>query len=131
MIKIDGKDGKANGLTMCGALSGGLAGFSMVHGWRELPFKFWSEGMKPDGWLGKIIDNPSVSPEEKVHAYYDHCKPLAYGAYYQIVARFKERFGTTDCFYLQNPYAEPVSNECFRNYGNVLLAMVRAIRQGK
>jgi hypothetical protein len=52
------ENGKANGLTICGALSGGLAGFSMVHGWRELPFKFWSEGMKPDGWLGEIIDNP-------------------------------------------------------------------------
>jgi hypothetical protein len=115
------RNGEVYGLTICGALSGGLAGFSMVHGPKELPYKFWSEGMKPDGWLARIIDNPSISPEEKVRIYYDHCGQLKYGAYFEIVTRFKERFGTTDCFYLEKPYGDPISRECFKNCGEVII----------
>jgi len=43
---------------------------------KELPYSFWTEGMKPDGWLKEILDNPDISPEEKVRIYYDRGKPL-------------------------------------------------------
>ena len=77
--------------------------------------------MKSDGWITKMVDNPSISPEEKAYAFIKACEGKGYGAYYQIVARFKERFGATDCFDLQKPYADPVSRECFRNCAKVVI----------
>jgi len=114
------EDGKSFGITACGALSGALAAFSMVHGWRELPYKFWAEGMKPGNWLAEAMDDPAISPEEKVRLYYERCKLLGYGGYYQIVLRFKEHFGTTDCFGLEKPFGDPVSRVCFKNCGKVI-----------
>jgi hypothetical protein len=114
------KKGKAYGITACGALSGALAAFSMVHGWRKIPYKFWVDGMKPDGFLGKVIDDPAVSSEEKVRIYNDRCEQLGYGAYYQIVERFRKHFGTTDCFEFEKPYGNPVSRECFKNCARVI-----------
>lgn len=40
-----------NDTDMCGALSGGLADFGMVHGWKDFPYKLWIEGMKSYGWV--------------------------------------------------------------------------------
>ena len=122
-------NGKAYGITVCGALSGALAAFSMVHGCKELPYKFWVDGMKPDGFLGKVIDDPAVSPEEKVRICSGRCDQIGYGAYYQIVERFRKRFGTTDCFELEKPYADPVSRECFRNCAKVVIWTAGMIAQ--
>jgi len=115
------ENGKDSGITTCGALSGALAAFSMVHGTRELPFKFWAEGMKPDGWVTRMVDNPSISPEEKAYAFMKGCEEMRYGAYYQIVTRFKEHFGTTDCFDLMKPYGDPITRECFRNCDKIVI----------
>jgi hypothetical protein len=112
---------KGYGITVCGALSGALAAFSMVYGWRELPYKFWVDGMKPDGFLGKVIDDRTVSPEKKARIYSEMCEPIGYGVYYQIVNRFRKHFGTTDCFDLQKPYGDPVSRECFGNCARVVV----------
>jgi len=113
------EDGKAYGITVCGALSGGLASFSLINGFKDLPFNFWTEGMKSNGFLGKIIDNPEVSPKEKIQLYYEKCEPL-YGAYYQMVYRFKEHFGTTDCLDFEKPFADPISTKCFRNCAKII-----------
>ena len=115
------ENGKGFGVTVCGALSGALTAFSMVHGCKELPFKFWVEGMKPDGFLSRKIDNPATLPEEKIDDYIDKSEQLGYGAYYQIVARFKEHFGTTDCFDLQKPYGDSITRECFRNCAKIVI----------
>ena len=115
------EEGKSFGVTVCGALSGALAAFSMVHGIKELPSKFWTEGMKPDGWITKMIDNPSISSEEKTYAFIKGCEGIGYGAYYQIVARFKEHFGATDCFDLVKPYGSPITRECFRNCAKIVI----------
>ncbi len=112
------EDGKAFGITVCGALSGALAGFALING-QELPFNFWIEGMQPDGFLGKVINDPEVSPEEKVEIYYEKIGSL-YGAYYQMVLNFKEHFGTTDCFELEKPHKDPISIACFRNCARVV-----------
>lgn len=45
------ENNKGYGATMCGALSGGLAAFGMVHGWKDFPYKLWIEGMKSYGWV--------------------------------------------------------------------------------
>ena len=113
------EDGKAFGITVCGALSGALAGFALINGIKELPFNFWVEGMQPDGFLGKVINDPEVSPEEKVELYYEKIGSL-YGAYYQMVLNFKEHFGTTDCFELEKPHKDPISIACFRNCARVV-----------
>lgn len=115
------EDGKGFGITVCGALSGALTAFSMVHGCKELPFRFWVEGMKPGGFLSKKIDNPTIPPEEKARDYIDKCERGGYGAYYQIVARFKEHFGTTDCFDLQKPHGDSITRECFRNCARIVI----------
>ncbi|WP_299979979.1 hypothetical protein [Desulfobacula sp.] len=59
--------------------------------------------MQPDGFLGKVMNDPAVSPEQKVKLYYEKCGSL-YGAYYRMVLNFKEHFGTTDCFELEKPH---------------------------
>jgi len=115
------ENGKGFGVTTCGALTGALTAFSMVHGCKDLPYKFWVEGMKPNGFLGSKIDNPAVPPEEKIDDYRVHCEQLGYGAYYQIVARFKEHFGTTDCLDLVKPYGAPITKECFRNCARIVI----------
>lgn len=114
------ENGRGYGLTICGALAGALAAFSLIHGPKELPYSFWTEGMKPDGWLKEILDNPDISPEEKVRIYYDRGKPL-FSPTQQIVRSFKEHFGATDCLYLEEPYGDPISRECFRNCGKVII----------
>ena len=114
-------NGRGFGITACGALSGALAAFSMLYGRKQFPSKFWVEGMKPGGWLAKVIDDPAISPEEKVLLYYEHSKQSGYGGYHQIVLRFKEHFGTTDCFDLEKSYGDPVSRACFRNCNEVVI----------
>lgn len=102
------------GITACGALSSALASFAMVHGFKPerqgIFANFWEVAYK------KIITNPNMTAEEKVRKYVDMLQLGGYGAYYQIVVRFKERLGSVDCFELRKPYCsgDPVSRECFK-----------------
>jgi len=109
------------GATMCGALSGAIAGFGMVHGWREFPYKFWTEGLRPDGWITRMLENPKVTRKDKVRSFLEHCKPLGYGGYYQIASRFKEHFGTTNCLDLVRPYGDYVNRDCFKSCHKIII----------
>ena len=113
--------GKSYGATMCGALSGGIAAFGMVHGWREFPYRFWTEGMKSGGWISDMMEDSKVTKNDKARAFIEHCKPLGYGGYYQIAARFKEHYGTTDCLDLVRPYGEYVNKDCFKNCHKIII----------
>ena len=110
------ENGCAFGFNTCGTLAGALASFAMVHGARYSP-------KGPDfpggGWermYKEIMTNPALSPEKKVRMYLDRLKLIGCGAYYQIVARFKARMGTTDCLRLREPYCkgDPLSREAFK-----------------
>jgi hypothetical protein len=115
------ENGRGYGCTMCGALAGGLAAFSMVHGWKEFPYKFWTEGMKSDGWISTMLEDPGVTLKDKAIAFIDHAKPLGYGGYYQIVSRFKVQFGTTDCLDLVRPYGDYMTREGFKNCHKIII----------
>ena len=115
------ENGRGYGCTMCGALAGGLAAFGMVHGWKEFPYKFWAEGMKSDGWISTMLEDPGVTPKDKAVAFIDHCKPLGYGGYYQIASRFKAQFGTTHCLDLVRPYGDYVAKEVFKNCHKIII----------
>ena len=116
------ENGKGYGATMCGAIGGGLAAFGMVHGWKEFPYRFWTEGMKSDGWIFTMLEDPEVTPKDKAVAFIEHCRPLGYGGYYQIVSRFKEHFGTTHCMDLVRPYGgEYVTREVFKNCHKIII----------
>ena len=113
--------GRGFGITLCGALSGAIASFGMVHGCREIPYKIWTEGMKPDGWLNNLMNDPEATPNEKARSFVKHSESYGYGGYYQITARFKEHFGTTHCIDLVKPYGHYVTEECFRNCHKIII----------
>ncbi len=106
-----------SGINNCGALSGALASFAMVHGVR-----YGTQGMlspNDGGWeqiYKNIMANPDLSAEDKVRRYLDRLKRIGAGAYYQIVARFKKAMGTTDCLALRKPYCggNPLSPRAFK-----------------
>lgn len=115
------KNGQGTGVTVCGALSSALAAFGMVHGEKNLPYHFWTDGLKKDGWLTKILDDPTLSEEEKLRVFNEKLTEIkSYRAYREIVARFHARFGTTECLELQKPYGTSVSRECFRNCARIV-----------
>ena len=104
------------GVTTCGTLLGALASFAMVHGviyGREGP-RFPGGGW--DDTYKKIMTNPDLSVEAKVRAYLDKLKAIGGGAYYQIVTRFKDRLGATDCITLRRPSlgGDPLSKGAFQ-----------------
>ena len=113
-------DGRRAGVTVCGALTSALVAFGMLFSERDLPYGLW-EIARPGGWLGEILDDPNVPVAEKVRVFNDESDKGAYGAHQHIALRFYEHFGTTDCYDLQKPFGNPVSRDCFRNCGRVLI----------
>ncbi|NPA15408.1 MAG: C_GCAxxG_C_C family protein [Deferribacteres bacterium] len=109
------------GITVCGALSGALAAFNLITASVDLlPYEFWTEGMKEGGWIKRMIDE-GWPLEKKIEAYIKACEKYGYGAHYEMVKRFYERFGTTDCLELEQMVGDPVSYECFKNCAKVVI----------
>jgi len=110
------ENGIGFGLNTCGAVTGALASFALVHGLRYnadgpiLPGGGW-ENMYKD-----IMINPALPAEEKLHKYADELNSIGCGAYYQIVVRFKSCMGSTDCLALRRPYhgGDPLSKKAFK-----------------
>ena len=97
------KDGHVFGLTICGALSGAIASFSMVHGFGygpDFPGTFWEDTYK------SLMSSPNFSAKERTFKFMDILKDVGYFVYLQIVTRFQARLGTTDCFELRKPYCK-------------------------
>jgi hypothetical protein len=115
------EDGKGYGIPACGALCGGVAAFFMIKGKKEYPFPFWTEGMKPDGWITTAMNDKQSTPKSLAHEFLDHTKPLGYGGSYQIVSRFKEHFGHTDCMDLVKPYGHNITHDCFKNCHKMII----------
>ncbi len=108
------------GINVCGALSGALSAFNVVMASPDmLPYSFWTEGMKENGWITRLLKERR-SPQEKVKAYLQMCEKYGYGAHHEMVRRFYKRFGTTDCYDLCRPFKDPVSRECFKNCAKVV-----------
>lgn len=117
----DGRRQRGHGITACGALSGALAAFAMVFGQKEYPFPFWTEGMKPNGWITRVMNDPNSTPKTMAESFIDHARPLGYGGYFHIVSRFKEHFGTTDCLDLVKPFGHYVTHQCFKNCHKIII----------
>ena len=107
------EDGHGFSITTCGALSGALASFALIHGFQyglDFPGNFGRDIYQ------EIMTNPDLCAKEKTEQFMDKLNSSGYGAYYQIVARFRARLGTTDCFELRKPYCkgDPLSKEAFK-----------------
>ncbi len=116
------------GVTICGALAGALAAFNIIVGSPNLlPYEFWTEGMKDNGWIRRMLDE-EWSLEDKIETYVKACEKYGYGAHYEIVKRFYQRFGTTDCLDLEKSVGDPVSYECFKNCAKVVIWTASMVR---
>ncbi len=114
-------EGRGYGITACGALNGALAAFAMVFGKKNYPFPFWTEGMKPNGWITRVMNDSNSTPKIMAQSFIDHTRPLGYGGYFQIVSRFKEHFDTTDCLDLVKPFGHYVTHQCFKNCHKIII----------
>ncbi len=109
------------GITVCGALSGALSAFNLIFGSPDLlPYEFWTEGMKEGGWIKRMLDE-NWPMERKIEAYIRACEKYGYGAHYEMVKRFYEKYGTTDCLELEMKVGDPVSYECFKNCAKIVM----------
>ncbi|BAT71812.1 hypothetical protein TST_1018 [Thermosulfidibacter takaii ABI70S6] len=108
------------GITVCGALSGALAAFNVILADPEmLPYAFWTEGMKEDGWIKRMLDE-NWETKRKIEKYIQMLERYGYGAHHEMIKRFYNKFSTTDCYDLCKPFKDPVSVECFRNCARII-----------